>query len=793
MTPCRHCHSPAAEPSDGADAFCCSGCAAAHALIRDFGLEDYYTLAEDRSPLDRASLSYREFDEDVFAQRFVRELADSSREVVVGIEGLHCAACVWLIERLPRVVEGVISARVDWTEGAVRIRWDPARTRLSGAAAALASLGYRPHPKDPAACDASRRRADRSALVGLGVAAAAAGNNMLLALALYLGDFSGMAAPIEELLRWASGAVGLVSLAGPGRTFFVGAWSSVRTRVPHMDLPIALGLAVGAAAGLVNTVRGEGAIYFDTLSVLVALLLLGRLLQSQQQRRASKAVERLAGGGVSTARKLEGGAVRDVPSEVLAAGDRVQVRAEEVVPGDGRVVAGRGIVDCSVLTGESRPISVTVGDDVFAGTINRQGTLEVELRGVGGGTRLGQLVAHARAGHRAAWVALADRIAGWFVGGVLVLAAATLIGWWPVGPEVAIDHAVAILIVACPCGLALATPLILSVALGRAANRGLLIKHGDVLGRLHKPGRIWLDKTGTLTRGRASLVQWHGSPDVLAAASALERHSAHPIAAAFVAVDSAARCVATEVRHRPGGLEGWVGGRQVAAGNALFIAERCGSVPSELSSRALDALAQALTPVYVSIDGVVKAVAGVGDELRPDAASSVDAMRRRGWEVGILSGDHPEIVSTIGARLGIDPSGCRGGLSPEDKVRVVEEELRRRCVVMIGDGANDSAALAAASVGVATRDGVEASLSSADAYLGVAGVGPLVDLFDIAGRTRARLRLTAAVSLTYNATSVGLAAAGMVSPIVAAVLMPLSSLAVVGLALSLRLPKSRVP
>lgn len=791
MTACAHCHSACRKGSTQQDTFCCSGCATAHALIESFGLGDYYSLAEVRSPLDRAALSYREFDETAFVDRFVQTRPDSTLEVVVGVEGLHCAACVWLIERLPRIVDGVTSVRVDWADSSARVRWDPARARLSQAAAALESLGYRPHPRSPAARDTARRRADRAALVGLGVAAAAAANNMLIALGLYLGDFSGMDAPVEALLRWASAAVGLVSLAGPGRTFFVGAWSSVRTRTPHMDLPIALALGVGALTGTVNTIRGVGDIYFDTLSVLVALLLLGRFLQSRQQRRASREVERLIGSSTAVARKLEAGQIREVPAEVLTVGDRVQVRAEDALPGDGVVRAGSASVDCSVLTGESRPVPIGVGDEVFAGTINRQGTLEVELRSVGGRTRLARLVCAARAERRPAWVVLADRIAAWFVVGVVVCAFATLLAWWFVGSELAIDHAVALLIVACPCGLALATPLVLSVALGRAARRGVLIKHGDVLGRLRRSGRIWLDKTGTLTRGRASLALWSGTQEVLRQVAALQRQSSHPIAAAFVEASGPRELEATGVRHHRGGVEGWVDGRHVVAGNAWFIAQRCEAMPTELASEAQTALARGLSPIYVGIDGHAVGLAGIGDDLRPDAVGAVAALQARGWDVGILSGDHPDIVSSIGERLGLDPEACRGGLSPEDKVRFVEEDRVHRDVVMVGDGANDSAAMVAASVGVATRDGVEASLSSADVYLSAAGVFPLVALFEISDRTRRRLRTTAVASLAYNLTSIGLAGAGLVSPIVAAVLMPLSSLTVVGLALSLRLPQER--
>ncbi len=821
---CAHCRLPVPEGllRAGEEAqFCCTGCRTAYALIHAHGLASYYAIADGTGTrADAPRLDYAGFDDEAFLAANADLLPDGERRTTLAIDGIHCAACIWLLERLPRIVPGVIEARVSWRRSTLTVRWRDAK--LSRIADAVARLGYRPHVLGHAAAEDARARSNRRALVEIGIAGAAAGNNMLIAASLYLGMFSYMDGTTQALLRWASCIVGIVSVAWPGRVFVRGAVQALRARTPHMDLPVALGLVVGAVAGLVNTITGRGEIYFDTLSVLVFLLLVGRFIQTRQQQRAAATVEVLHRLTPRTAHRVEAGRVTDVPAQVVAPGDTLEVRAGEIVPADATVVEGSSSVDASILTGETRPIAVSAGDAIAAGSLNLSATVRVRVDAVGDRTRIGRVLelVESSAQQRPKIVQLADRIGAHFVAAIVVIASATLATWLWIDPTVAVDHTVALLVVACPCALAMATPLAISVALGRAARRRILVKGGDVLQRLLKPGTIWLDKTGTLTEGRARVVAWTGDASVKPAVAALERSSTHPVALALQTM-APVRAAATNVRHGQGGLEGMVAGRTIAVGNEGFVRRRA-HLPARFQQEAHRLAARAVSPVFVAVDGSVVAVAGVGDPLRDDAATAVAELRARGFAVGILSGDHPAIVTAVGRALGVPAHMCHGGLDPEAKVehvRATESEhsvaKRRHArtrssatapegwegtarplpmtwsgpVVMVGDGVNDSAALAAASVGIATRDGAEASLEAAPVYLGRPGLRPLLELLDGSRATMAAIHRNFAASLLYNALSIGLAASGHINPLVAALLMPLSSLTVIGLSLSLRWPR----
>jgi Cu2+-exporting ATPase len=790
---CAHCRLPVAEGlvlAGDEPQFCCSGCRTAYALIHAHGLACYYDIADaSGARADAPRLDYAGFDDEAFLAANSETLAGGERRTTLAIDGIHCAACIWLLERLPRMVPGVVEARASWRRSTLTVRWQGAK--LSQIADAVARLGYRPSVLGAGTAELARTRANRRALIEIGIAGAAAGNNMLIAAALYLGMFSYMDGVTETLLRWTSCLVGIVSVAWPGRVFVRGAIQSLRARSPHMDLPVALGLVVGAVAGLVNTVLDRGEIYFDTLSVLVFLLLVGRFIQTRQQQRAAATVEVLHRLTPRSAHRVEAGRVVDVPAQVVAAGDVLEVRASEIVPADATVIEGTSSVDASILTGETRPVDVAVGDAIAAGALNLAATLRVRALAVGERTRIGRVLelVESSAQQRPKIVQLADRIGSRFVVAIVAIASATLVAWLSIDPSVAVDHTVALLVVACPCALAMATPLAISVALGRAARRRILIKGGDVLQRLSVPGTIWLDKTGTLSEGRARVVAWIGDASARPFVAALEQSSIHPVALALQTVAPATASV-TAVRHAQGGVEGIVDGRSVAVGNEAFIRARA-ELSTAFADEAAHLAASASSPVFVAIDGTVVAVAGVGDPLRDDAVAAVAELRARGYTIGILSGDHPAIVTAVGRSLGIPASLCHGGLDPETKVEYVRTTIGP--VVMVGDGVNDSAALAAASVGIATRDGAEASLEAAPVYLGRPGLRPLLELLDGSRVAMGAIHRNFAVSLFYNAVSVGLAAGGLINPLVAALLMPLSSLSVIGLSLALRWPRRESP
>jgi heavy metal translocating P-type ATPase len=866
---CAHCGLPVppGQIDEGAARqFCCAGCRTVHAVIHEHGLERYYALRASAggagAPARSSGRSYAELDDPGFLSRACRPAAGGLLSTELYLEDAHCSACVWLVERLPRLLPGVVEVRLDLPHAQALVVWDPAAVPLSAVAARLDSLGYPPHPCRGLDARAMRRREDRAMLARIGLAGAVAGNVMVIAFALYGGMLDSMEPQFAALFRWASLVIALPAVIWGGGVFFKGAWAGLRAGTLGMDLPISLGLLAGFLDGAVNTARGGGEVYFDSVTVLIFLLLVGRYLERRQQRAAADATELAAALAPSRARLLEGAEAREVPLEALVPGALVEVRAGDLVPADGVIVSGRSSLDVSLLSGESRPIAVKEGDRVDAGTLNLAARLTARVERTGEETRVGRLMKlveeHAR--RRAPIVQLADRISGYFVAAVLALAALTLALWLWLDPAHAIDHAVALLIVTCPCALGLATPLAVSAAVGQAARAGLLIKGADVLEKLSRPGRLWLDKTGTLTAGRAALVAWAGDETVKPLVAAAESHSAHPLARALVAAFKSSQTLpsgqdcagkagartASIVTHGPSpdglrgepaprtsegsaplrtlpsgqdcggeggaptppiapgegfsdglsggpaatdgieiretqgaGIEASVERRRLVVGSPDFVAARVGEIPATLR-RSLDLFtADGLTPVVIAVDGTAVAAAGVGDPLRDDAAPALARMRALGWRLGLLSGDHPEVVSAVGRRLGLDPSECRGGVAPEEKLRLVAAGAAEGSVVMVGDGVNDAAALAAASVGIAVHGGAEAALAAAQVFVTLPGVARVAELLDGARRTMRVVKRNLAISLVYNVAGVSLAMAGLLNPLVAAVLMPVSSLTVI--------------
>ena len=796
---CIHCGLPVPrgliEP-DADEQFCCNGCRTVYQMIHGCGLDRFYRLREDADYDKTAARTtdhrYAEFDDPAFVERYQQQLdSTESRAVELYLEGIHCAACVWLVEKLPQVVPGVVEARLDLRRSLVRIRWNDEEVKLSRIARTLDSLGYPPHPARDGASRALRRQEDRRFLIRLGVAGACAGNVMTLAFALYGGVFTGIEAQYSDLFRWTSMGFGVISLAWPGSLFFRGAWAALRTRTAHLDLPIALALSVGGTAGVVNAIRGQGEIYFDSLTMLVFLLLLGRWIQRRQQRWSADAVELLFSLVPTSARRMEDGEIRDVPIEAVAPGDLLEVRAGDSVPSDGTVVEGCSTVDQSLLTGESHPVPVAEEDTMHAGTVNVAARLIIRVDSVGSETRVGKLMELVEecSRRRAPIVQFADRVAGWFVLIVLCLAVLTFGIWLWLDPPRAIDHAVALLIVTCPCALGLATPLAVTVALGRAARRQILIKGGEVLELLAGRGLMVLDKTGTLTVGRTSLVAWHGDMSAQPYVAALERHSAHPIALALVTgIDTGTDREIDEYdvtaveQQLAAGMAGTVDGRSIVVGTAAYLQSKNVFIPEDFANAQAEAARTGTPHVLVGVDGCCEAVAVFDDPLREDAAASVAHLQHAGWLVSILSGDHSDVVAHVGKRLRIPPENVRGEATPEDKVAYVESAAREGRVVMVGDGVNDAAALSAATVGIAVHGGAEASLVAADVYLNRPGLSAIVELLGASRTTLRTIHRSLAISLAYNTIAASLAIAGLIGPLVAAILMPISSFTVLALA-----------
>jgi Cu2+-exporting ATPase len=778
---------------DEHEQFCCGGCRAVYHAIHSCGLEEYYALRErmesGETPAKLADSSFAELDDPAFqASACVRD-ASGAMSCELLVEGVHCAACMWLIENLTRVVPGLVSARLDFTRSLVRVAWDPERTRLSAIATAMARFGYVAHPARAGEARAARRRQDRDALIRIGVAGACAGNVMLLAFALYSGEFATIEEPFLTIFRVLSMLLGVLAIAWPGSVFFRGAFAAIRTRTWHLDMPVALALGVGTIVGVVNTLRGEGHLYFDSLTMLVFLLLGGRWLQLRQQRQATDSVELLFSLTPRRAHRVnDAGMIEDVAVDALERGDILEIACNESFPVDGIVLVGASTADASVLTGESRPVPIAQGDEVAAGSVNLSGVVRVRASAVGRDTRVGRMMAliEEMSRRRVPVIGSADRIAGPFVLAVFLLAGLTLALHAHEGLPAAFEHAVALLVVCCPCAAALATPLATSAAIGRAARRGILIKGGDVLESLSRPGEIVLDKTGTLTEGRFDLREWIGDESMRSVVATMERGASHPIAAALAHAGDA-HVDLERIEHVPGsGMLANLAGERIAVGSEVFMRELGVTLEAPLAERVCAASASALTPVLIARGSRVVAAAMLGDALRPGVRDTLDALRARGWATTLLSGDDPGPVSACAEACGFAPDAAHARVTPEGKREYIAQRAESGRVVMVGDGVNDAAALASASVGIAVRGGAEASLAAADVYMRHDDASLLVELVDSSKRAVRAIRRCLAIAIGYNAIAAALAVAGLITPLAAAVIMPISSLTVIALALRAR-------
>jgi len=810
---CAHCGLPVppALMTDAVNNFCCSGCETVYELLQGAGLANYYSfraeLGEEGRPApDVPGSTGGELDSPAFQKLYCRELPSGGVETELLLSGVHCAACVWLVERLPKLEPGVRSARLDMGRSLLELEWDPEVVKLGEVARTLTKMGYAPRPFRGREAEEMRRAEMRALLIRMGVAGASAGNVMLMAFALYSGavgidESHTMAPTTRRFFEIASLVVSLPALWAAG-LFFRGAWAALRTRTPHMDLPIAIGIGVGFLWGTFAALSGTGELYFDSITALVFFLLIGRSLQRRHQMAASDAAELLDAVVPGSARILDvqvesGGDPFARSHEELSTGDvvpgaEVLVFSGEVSPVDGVVVYGESSLDKSLLSGESRPIDVTPGDGVEAGALNLGGALIVRARRSGTETRVAQLMHEVgRAlSTRTPMVSRADRIAGGFTISVLALALAVGIYWSRSSGFAGIQHALALLIVACPCALGLATPLALSSSVHQAAKTGKLVFSPEALERLAEPMTLLLDKTGTLTEGRLSVRGFEGNARLVSLALAAEEGATHPVARALQRYakehqyEFESRESPNQISEKLGrGLSGVYRGQEFLVGSPAYVT---GRAKWKLSlKQALDSAREGDTPILVAHAGEIGALIWLEDKIREDAAESLKSLRRRGHRLELLSGDHSSAVEGVAARLSAQAGvqlfdAVSAEVTPEEKLGYVCEHQRSGCrVAMVGDGVNDAGALARADVGVAVQGAAEACRLSADVYLSKSGVSELDALVKGAEKTLRTVRRGIGFSLAYNALGISAAAFGLLGPLGAAVLMPLSSLTVV--------------
>jgi Cu2+-exporting ATPase len=783
---------------DGIDRpMCCHGCQAVAEAIVGAGLEGFYAhrtapsrRAEDLIPEQLAQLAL--YDRDDLQRRFVHRQSESVREASLILEGIVCAACVWLNERHVNALPGVIEFRVNYSTHRARVKWDNEQIQLSRVLEAIAAIGYVAHPFDPDRQEVLQRKERSTALRRLAVAGVGAMQVMMLAVALYAGDHYGMDRGMRDFLRWMSLIITLPVVFYSARPFFSAAWRDVRLRRLGMDVPVSLAIGLAACASVWATVSGAGEVYFDSVTMFTFFLLSGRFLEMGARHRAGQVSEELVRLLPTMAVRLDGGRETRVPVSELATGDRVRVRPGDVIPADGRVVEGISAVDESLLTGESIPVRCAPGDRAVGGALNTESPLLIEVTAVGGDTVLSsitRLLDRAQS-ERPRIAALADRIAGWFVAGILVLAVAVFVWWWMRVPADALWITLSVLVVTCPCALSLATPAAITVATGQLARLGLLTTRGHALEVLARTTHLVFDKTGTLTYGRLRLASVDAQgrmskADCLAIAAGLEAGSEHPVGLAIRDACGDSAAPVASVLNTPGqGVAGELGGVAYRLGTEAFARQAAEGAGQDRSGS-----------VWLSGGDAVLARLRFDDTVREDAACAIRALRDLGLEVSLLSGDGPVAVERLARSVGIDTSS--GGLLPEDKLaRVKTLQNRGAVVAMVGDGVNDAPVLAGAQVSIAMGTGAQLAHASADMILLSERLTHLARGVRMARRTLTVIRQNLVWALGYNAVALPLAAAGWVKPWMAAIGMSLSSVLVVLNALRLKsqsVPESGEP
>lgn len=720
-------------------------------------------------------------------EAFATPRPDGTVHMDLAVEGITCAACMSVIERGLKSVPGVTEARVNYTTRRLALGWQPDATAAGPLVERLEKLGYRAHPFDPGRRSAEEEAEAKELLRCMGVAGFGTMNIMLLSVSVWAGNVTDIDAPTRDLFHWISALIAVPVIAYSGRPFFRSAFRALKALRTNMDVPISIGVVLTLGLSIFETMRSAEHAFFDSVAMLLFFLLTGRFLDHNMRRRTRSVAENVAALRVEAAAKiLPDGTVRDVPLSKVDPGDLVLVRPGERVSVDGVVEDGSSDIDQSLVTGETTLVGVGHGDRVYAGTLNVGGLLRVRVTAATEGTLLDEVnrLLESAAQAKSKYMRLADRAARAYAPVVHTSALLTFLGWWlifrlPVPDSLVV--AVSVLIITCPCALALAIPTVQVVSSGILFKAGVLLHSGDAIERLAAVDTVVFDKTGTLTLPEPRLLDRSGADaDRLARAGRLARASRHPLGQALA---EATRAVAppVEVRETPGqGIEATIDGRAERLGSPTF----CGVAP-EAVARLLERFPGASLVAHREGDGEPVLFA-FEQGLRHDARATVDRLKAMGLAVEILSGDREAAVAEAAQALGV--TRFAAGLGPTDKIARLETlKAEGHHVLMVGDGLNDAPALAAAHVSLSPVTAVHLSQAAADAVFLGDRLAPVAVSVEMARRARTAMVQNLWLSVIYNLIAVPVAVVGLVTPLIAALAMSGSSVIVTLNALRLRL------
>jgi Cu2+-exporting ATPase len=697
------------------------------------------------------------------------------------VENMVCGACMSSIERALRKVPGVVDARANLSAKRVSVTFQPEKAQSQALIDALIGAGFHAAETPETSVSQSEARAD-DLLRRLGVAGFAAANVMLLSVSVWAGEASDMDQAAASLFHWLSALIAMPAIAYSAQPFFRSAGGALRGGRLNMDVPISLGIILATGMSLFQTMRGTSHVYFDAAIMLTFFLLIGRYLDEQVRLRARSAAENLIGLKALTAVVIGADGTADrVPARTLVPGMRIHVAAGERIPVDGRVIEGVTDVDASLITGETLPAAVAPGGSVHAGTVNLTRAITVEATATEDSTLLAEIARLMQAAEqgRGQYVRLADRASRLYAPAVHVLGATTFLAWMLAGGgwELALTNAVAVLIITCPCALALAVPAVQVAATSRLFAKGVIVKAADGLERLSEVDTVVFDKTGTLTRGEPALrngAEIDGA--TLLAAASLAISSRHPYSRAVV---RAARDRGLEIAPAEGVVE--VAGSGLSAASALGE-QRLGS---EAWVTGVTGGGAAQGSLFFAVAGANPIAFHFEDAVREDAPDVVAALHRAGYAVHLLSGDRPQAVAGAARDAGI--ADWSAGVRPDGKIAMLERlKADGHRVLMVGDGLNDAPALAAAHASLSPSSAADISQTAADAVFQGQHLAPILEALKVARASQRMAVQNFGIALAYNVVSVPLAMAGHVTPLIAALAMSLSSIAVTANALRLR-------
>jgi len=747
----------------------------------------------------------------VATEQIVRAIEDAGyrvplAEARLSLVGMTCANCAARIQRTLAKTPGVVEASVNFATETAAVKYIPGAVSVAELAARVRDIGYEAYPVNEASEDVEQRAREaeiRRQTLRFAVAAVFSAPLLLSMAAMFFGGHGSLWSWLHN--GWVQLALATPVQFGAGWQFYRDAWHNLRQRTANMSTLVVLGTSAAYLYSLAVLLWGDRLgvhdLYFEASAVVIALVLLGKLLEARAKGRTSAAIKKLVGLQPRTARVVRDGVEMDIPVEQVVPGDLVVVRPGERIPVDGVIEQGHSAVDESMLTGESLPVEKQVGDTVIGGTLNKHGAFRFRATRVGKDTALAQIIriVQEAQGSRAPIQRLADQVSAYFVPAVLVFALATFLGWYALAGDLtrALLNMTAVLVLACPCALGLATPTAIIVGTGRGAEAGILIRGGEHLEKTHKVNVVVLDKTGTVTKGEPGVTDMRALPPydertLLALAAAVERLSEHPLAQAIVAAaaEQAAREhgsgspahpeTAEDFTALPGrGVRARVGGRLVLVGNRACMQDAGVDIaPLERDVEELEN--QGKTAMLVAVDGQAAGVIAVADTVKEHAAEAIAALKAMGIAVKMLTGDNVRTARAIAAQVGLAEEDVYAEVLPDQKADVVRRlQQQGLTVAMVGDGVNDAPALAVADVGVAMGTGTDIAIEAADITLMRGDLRALVGAIRLSRATMRKIRQNLFWAFAYNTVGLPLAALGYLSPVLAGAAMAFSSVSVV--------------